>query len=93
MILKVILGIYLLTVITCLIRVSIQFYCFNTCMNMLENGQLNKMKLYDIIISILIIIVVSIIPFYNIFLIIGSFMLSKEEILEHAIEQKLQNLK
>lgn len=93
MILKIVLGIYLLTVITCLIRVSIQVYRFNTCMNMLENGQLNKIKLYDIIISILIIIVVSIIPFYNTFLIIGSFTLSKEEILEHAIEQKLQNLK
>ncbi len=93
MILKVILSIYLLTVITCLIRVSIQVYRFNTCMNMLENGQSNKMKLYDIIISILIIIVVSIIPFYNIFLIIGSFTLSKEEILECAIEQKLKNLK
>lgn len=93
MILKVILSIYLLTVITCLIRVSIQVCRFNTCMNMLENGQSNKMKLYDRIISILTIIVVSIIPFYNIFLIIGSFALSKEEILEHAIEQKLKNLK
>lgn len=93
MILKIILSIYLLTVITCLIRVSIQVCRFNICMNMLENGQSNKMKLYDIIISILIIIVVSIIPFYNIFLIIGSFTLSKEEILEHAIEQKFKNLK
>lgn len=93
MILKIILSIYLLIVITCLIRVSIQVFRFNICMNMLENGQSNKMKLYDIIISILIIIVVSIIPFYNIFLIIGSFTLSKEEILEHAIEQKLKNLK
>lgn len=93
MILKIILGIYLLTVITCLIRVSIQICRFNSCMNMLENGQSNKMKLYDIIISILIIIVVSIIPFYNIFLIIDSFTLSKEEILEYAIEQKLKNLK
>lgn len=93
MILKIVLGIYLLTVITCLICVSIQVCRFNTCMNMLENGQSSKMKLYNIIISILIIIVVSIIPFYNIFLIIGSFTLSKEEILEHAIEQKLKNLK
>lgn len=93
MILKIILGIYLLTVITCLIRVSIQICRFNSCMNMLENGQSNKMKLYNIIISILIIIVVSIIPFYNIFLIIDSFTLSKEEILEYAIEQKLKNLK
>lgn len=93
MILKVILSIYLLTVITCLIRVSIQVCCLNTCMNMLENGQSSKMKLYDIIISILIIIVISIIPFYNIFLIIGSFALSKEKILECAIEQKLKNLK
>lgn len=93
MILKIILSIYLLIVITCLIRVSIQVFRFNICMNMLENGQSNKMKLYDIIISILIIIVVSIIPFYNVFLIIGSFTLSKEEILEHAIEQKIKNLK
>lgn len=93
MILKVILSIYLLTVIICLIRVSIQVCRLNTCMNMLENGQSSKMKLYDIIISILIIIVISIIPFYNIFLIIGSFALSKEKILECAIEQKLKNLK
>lgn len=93
MILKIILGIYLLTVITCLIRVSTQVYHINTYMNMLENGQLNKMKLYNIIISILIIIVVSIIPFYNIILIIGSFTLSKEEILKRIIEQKLKNLK
>lgn len=93
MILKIILGIYLLTIIICLICVSIQVCRFNTCMNMLENGQSSKMELYNIIISILIIIVVSIIPFYNIFLIIGSFTLSKEEILEHAIEQKLKNLK
>lgn len=93
MILKIILGIYLLTVITCLIRVSIQVCYFNTCINMLENGQANKMKLYDIIISILIIIAISIIPFYNIFLIIGSFMLSKEGILEHAIKKKMEDLK
>ena len=93
MILKIILGIYLLTVITCLICVSIQVYRFNTCMNMLENGQSSKMKLYNIIISILIIIVRSIIPFYNVFLIVGSFMLSKEEILEHAIKKKMENLK
>lgn len=93
MILKIILGIYLLTIIICLICVSIQVCRFNTYMNMLENGQSSKMELYNIIISILIIIVVSIIPFYNIFLIIDSFTLSKEEILEHAIEQKLKNLK
>lgn len=93
MILKIILSIYLLTVITCLIRVSIQVCYLNICMNMLENGQSNKMKLYDIIISILIIIVVSIIPFYNVFLIIGSFMLSKEEILEHVIKKKMEDLK
>lgn len=93
MILKIILGIYLLITITCFICLSIRFYHYRTCLKMLENEQPSKMKLHNIFLSILILIIESIIPFYNILLTIACFTVNKEEIMEFAIEAKLKNLK
>lgn len=92
MILKIILGIYLLTVITCMICVFIQVHRFNTCIKMLENRQSSKRKLQVIISSIFIIIIKSIVPFYNIYIIIDSFTMSKEEIMELANESKIDEI-
>lgn len=91
--LKVFLITYLSITIICMICLSIQVYRFNTCMNMLESGQSNKSKWYDIFLSILVIIIESIIPIYNICLIVGSFKLSKEEVMELAIKRKIKDLK
>lgn len=91
--LKVVLIIYLSIVVICMICLSIQFYHYKTCTNMLENKQSNKMKLHNIILFVLTLIIKSIIPFYNILLIIACFTVSKEEIMEFAIEAKLKNLK
>lgn len=91
--LKAILGIYLSIVIFCMVCLSIKVYHVNTCIDILESGQSNKRKWYVILLAILIIIVESIIPIYNICLIVGSFKLSKKEIMELVIKEKMENLK
>lgn len=69
-----------------MICLSIQFYHYKTCTNISENKQSSKMKPHNIILFVLTLIIESIIPFYNILLIVACFTVSKEKIMEFAIE-------